>query len=444
MAVASLGWATSAWPLQEAGGLTIGVGVHLSGGKRDLERSLAMLQEAGVTSFRDDAPWESVEVTPGRLVVPERWDALVDAATAKGLSPLVILDYGNRFYDRGDKPISPAAVEAFARYVEALVGHFRGRVTRYEIWNEWDNTTGHTTRGSPADYVRLVARAYERIKALDPTSQVLAGAVTAEGLRDPPAGSGFLSTAIRQGLLSHTDALSVHTYIHCRRAAAPEDWFRWMLEVQARLEELAGQRVPLYITEMGWPSLEGHCGVSELQQGRYLARLLLLARALDFVRGLWWYDLQDDGTDPSDREHHFGLVRWDMTPKPAYAAMASLAALVQQSSGLGLPVVEPDGLWKMRLRTPDREIWAVWSAEPGHCFSMAVRDTSYLQPTGRAPLGASGAEIRRPAHAAATVVAGPAPTLVWGSPGKLTLERGQAAPCPEEDSAVVHTVSLAR
>ncbi|GAB2573501.1 hypothetical protein ISP15_04500 [Dyella jejuensis] len=54
----------------------------------------------------------------------------------------------------------------------------------------------------------------------------------------------------------------------------------------------------------------------------YLARFMALARASRYVRGVWWYDLIDDGSDPDNRENRFGLFNQDGTPKPAARRIA--------------------------------------------------------------------------------------------------------------------------
>jgi hypothetical protein len=39
------------------------------------------------------------------------------------------------------------------------------------------------------------------------------------------------------------------------------------------------------------------------------------------VKGIWWYDFMNDGLDPREYEHHFGLVDEQGQPLPAYQAM---------------------------------------------------------------------------------------------------------------------------
>lgn len=66
-------------------------------------------------------------------------------------------------------------------------------------------------------------------------------------------------------------------------------------------------------------------GQSEVVQGRYVPRLFLENFRLGVVRS-YLYELVDEFVDPDggDREAHFGLLRHDLSPKPAYRALTSL------------------------------------------------------------------------------------------------------------------------
>jgi len=39
-----------------------------------------------------------------------------------------------------------------------------------------------------------------------------------------------------------------------------------------------------------------------------------------------WYDWRDDGADPNDKQHHFGVVHQDLSLKPAYTAAKTLTS----------------------------------------------------------------------------------------------------------------------
>jgi polysaccharide biosynthesis protein PslG len=41
------------------------------------------------------------------------------------------------------------------------------------------------------------------------------------------------------------------------------------------------------------------------------------------LKGIWWYDFQDDGTVATNVEDNFGLVHADLSPKPGFFALTS-------------------------------------------------------------------------------------------------------------------------
>jgi hypothetical protein len=84
-----------------------------------------------------------------------------------------------------------------------------------------------------------------------------------------------------------------------------------------------GRRLPIWITEVGWPT--DPSGSSDSRSAQLLVRCYLLAISRD-VQNVAWYDCHDDGTDPSYNEHHFGILYHDLTPKPSYFAYRTMAA----------------------------------------------------------------------------------------------------------------------
>jgi hypothetical protein len=59
------------------------------------------------------------------------------------------------------------------------------------------------------------------------------------------------------------------------------------------------------------------------------------------------YDLRDDGDDPENAEHRFGLVRTDWSPKPSYFAVQRVCSLLSDPVTLFSPT------WKTEI-VPDR------------------------------------------------------------------------------------------
>jgi hypothetical protein len=63
--------------------------------------------------------------------------------------------------------------------------------------------------------------------------------------------------------------------------------------------------------------------------------MLLTNYALGLAGSVWFKDRDAPEPSPGDIEHHFGLLRDDLDPKPAYEAVATLA----QGRKSGTPMI---------------------------------------------------------------------------------------------------------
>jgi len=342
----------------------VGACTHFSQGKGLLDLNLDRIRHGGIASIRDEVGWGAVEREKGKLVMPEQFDAYVRRAADQGVSVLLILDYANRFYDDGDRPRSPEAIEGFCRYAEFVVRHFGKRVRLYEIWNEWDISIGmpqqYRKGGSAEDYVKLLKAVYPRIKAADPGVTVMAGACTSGGVK-----KGWLEETVKLGALDSCDAISIHSYNYSDKfpQRGPEACSAWMTGVQEMLRKYKGRDVPFYVTEMGWPTHVGKNGTDPELSGSYLARLYLLARTSPSFKGIWWYDFQDDGWKPEYNEDNFGLVRPDLTAKPAYDVLKNISPVVANGQYIDRLSAKDENLWVLRFKAGREDCWVLWSAE---------------------------------------------------------------------------------
>jgi hypothetical protein len=354
--------------------LQMGVSVHLAGGGPGVPRQLSLIAQTGATSVRDEVLWAGVELEKGHLAVPSQVDDLVNQTLKAKLQPLLVLDYGNRLYDSGDKPLSPEAVSAFTRYAVFVVQHFKGRVHIYEMWNEWNGMVGNTHRGTARDYVKLIRTVYPAIKAVDPSAVFLGGAIG--GLK-----LDWLSAVLSGGGLGFFDALSIHPYNFDMPARTADTWAHDMSTTETVIHRYtSGRDIPLYITEMGWPTYAGSGGSSPAEAAAYLAQMLLLARTLPFLKGIWWYDFRDDGWNASNKEDNFGLVDPNLKAKPAFQALTAVAQLIGQSSAVDVVSSgNPDlRAVKFHLAANNQVVLALWNASQSGSIKVRVLGSSPL------------------------------------------------------------------
>jgi hypothetical protein len=381
-----------------------GVGVHVGQNRNPLPATERALAQTGVSTFRDEVFWHRIETKPGVLLFPDSLkdlDQLVTDAQKQGRRPLLILDYGNPLYDDGGLIRSPEGIAAYVRYVRFVVRYFRGRVDQFEIWNEWNIGSGGTQEqklaryGSPQEYAALLRAAYTAIKVENPSAVVIGGAFAGYDY-------AWIDTFGRAGGFNSLDGFSIHPYVFSEgrpvpqapaavgvttglagverfvsmltpeaRAdtpfrpapGTPESAIKHLDDLKSRIDVLAPARnVRIYVTEAGWPTQKGAHGVSDETSAAYLQRFMLLAKARPWIAGVWWYDLFDDGDDAQNKEHRFGLLAKNGTPKPALQALADLQSVLASPSR---PTVETssDGHVTVTARRADgKPFSASWLA----------------------------------------------------------------------------------
>jgi hypothetical protein len=407
-------------PAANAQNFLVGVCTHMGQERGAAGQTLALLTRAGIGSFRDEVYWGQVEKRRGHLAFPNQLGELervIESAHARGVEPLLILDYGNVSYDGGGYPQTEEAIEAFARYAEFVVEHFKGRVRYYEIWNEWNGGIGvdkrfrTATARQASSYLPLLKKVYPRIKAIDPSITVLGGAVApAPGYRQ------WVMDLMELGGGSYMDGLSLHQYVFDKDPSNPEQLAQWLQSLHADIGSRPnGRDLPIYITEVGWPTHFGQNRTSPDLAAAYLSRLFFSLRTLDFVKGIWWYDLRDDGSDPLNFEDNFGLVDNAYSPKPTYKTLALVAPLISDSQGA--KAVVQGSVWAVRVRGQAHgdtiALWSLGNPVSAVIQTRASKDGSlFIQSTSQPVDQENQSAIRAGLTPIRVNVSAPFPTLL--------------------------------
>jgi hypothetical protein len=153
----------------------------------------------------------------------------------------------------------------------------------------------------------------------------------ASGLKFVGPSMAFVKNGQRVGDISD---VVTHGNLHTYAAGGMPDG---LYEKQAQqAAAMYGQR-PLIVTETGYHNAMNNRGsqppISEAAAAKYIPRLFFQS----FNAGIektYLYEFLDEGDDPgqTNQEFHFGLVRYDGTPKPAFVAIQNLIAILRDSS----------------------------------------------------------------------------------------------------------------
>lgn len=316
-----------------------GVGANLDQGENAPTTLLPIIRNAGFSWVRAELSWDGIEPRPGVFTFPAQFDESMRLASSMGITTLVLLDYGNAaayprlFKKKASFPMTAAAREQFVRYVQQVVGRYGKEVNAWEVWNE-----PHFQEIGYGTYVALLKAVYPEIKKLAPHAQV----VSCGGDWGGNPIDACIDAIIRAGALQYQDGFSIHPYMY---PSTPEVGYEgpgtpvtpvsvetvwpYLKRFIARHPKANGQLLQLWVSEIGWPSAPYSAQQSAWTQAANLARTYLISRRYGVARGVCWYDLVDDGTDPTDKESNFGLLRADLSPKPAFVAAAVLASTLE-------------------------------------------------------------------------------------------------------------------
>lgn len=300
----------------------------------DLDRDLAAARELGSSRYRFDVDWSVVERSRGSY----DWapvDRVVNAVLAAGLTPLGVLAYAPDWAETagtGSFHGAPVDIAAFAAFAGAAAERYNGRITDWEIWNEPNNDAFWAPRADPATYTALLQQSYRTIKAVQPGSTVLAGALSpaengAGGDMEPLT---FLARMYDAGAGGSFDAVSVHPYsfpaMPTDPATAGWNTFQKMPGLHDLMAAHGDGGKPLWITEFGAPTGSSRVAVSPEVQAAYLTDGLSAVAGLGYVHTVLIYSIRDSGTNAADPEQNFGLLDVNFTPKPAFGAVQQLVA----------------------------------------------------------------------------------------------------------------------
>jgi hypothetical protein len=281
---------------------SIGVVVHFQYTDTAYARQaelIARMRELGVDHVREG--------------MPDQPDALL-----AGLSALRAAGIRATLVGKVDRDPNEAVAESVA-----VMG---GSIDAFEAPNELDNSGAPDWAAQLRSYVPALASAARR---LAPKVPVIGPSFIDSGDRNrlPRSLPGMFNGHPYAGGLEPEPALS-QALIE-RRVSAP--------------------RRGAVFTEVGYHdalhSSAGQPPASEAAAAVYIPRLLMTAFGAG-VRRTFVYELVDEKPDPGliDPEQHFGLLRNDLSPKPAFTAVQTMIGAIKSSPG---PAATPQLAWRM-------------------------------------------------------------------------------------------------
>lgn len=369
---------------------TFGVAVKLL----DLTpQDFELLHDAGITWVRSGIRWHLTETTKNTYNFSTYDGPLQDLKTI-GARPLLTLNYSNPLYESTvttttllgkpstmvRPPGSPDAIAAYQRWAGQTARHFSPLNPILELWNEPDHPTFWPPKPDPAAYVDLAAPACRAIKDTLPSARVLAPALA---YMPQPDGqnTNFIRYVLRSPLMACATAVSVHPY---QPSEGPRGFATSFDMLKDIMKAAKHANFPIIASEWGYStyvkpwyrsSIDPRPTISDDDQANYLIQ----QQMLHFSEGVplsIWYNWRDDGTDPENREHHFGLLRFNGTPKPAYQAVKLMISKLGACRYAGKIPPPSQATIILKLACGTSSALVGWSTTPATLILANARDIS--------------------------------------------------------------------
>jgi hypothetical protein len=294
------------------------------------DRVFAGVAATGVGWVRVDMPWSWVE--PHGPTIRNghgHWggiDSVVQAADRYGLKLIPVLGFTPSWAsDSGELWAFPYS-QPFEEFFAAALRRYP-QIPAWELWNEPNFERFAKPRPDPAGFVEFLRAARRARDSVGSSAKLISGGLAPGADIDIVT---WVNEMAMRGGLGLIDGLGVHPY----SVADPDDPRSWMMQLEALHEQLADlgrPDLPLWLTEYGAPTVPVANGygpaLTEPQQADRLRTAFALATRFDWIANLTWYEYQDSCNDMQfDPECNFGLVRSDLSPKPAYDALREVVA----------------------------------------------------------------------------------------------------------------------
>ncbi len=281
----------------------------------------------GFKKARIQGGWAKTETQPG--VYNWQWlDEIIHDMVKQGVEPWACLCYGNKLYESGGGtrlgaglPSSGQALEAWKKWVRAMVERYDEQVDEWEVWNE-PNLRG--SNGARA-YARFLIQTAQTIRDVQPDATIIAMAMA--GVK-PGFTDEVLTILAKQDKLHLVNEITYHPYKH-----NPDESY---VQV-ARLKDVVAKQSPhisIRQGENGAPSARRRTKAlsnydwTELSQAKWALRRLLGDLGRDIPSS--YFAIMD--MKYPDEMNMKGLLKSteDQTveyAKPAYYALQNLAAV---------------------------------------------------------------------------------------------------------------------
>jgi len=310
---------------------------------------------AGVHWVRDRLAWAHMEPKKGRFVAANKYDASARIQAEAGLRVLQVNHSSPRWANPNGKRF-PLDLRDTYRFHRQIARRWKGRVAAFEPWNEADIDVfgGHTG----AEMASLQKAAYLGLKAGNPDALACLNVFAVPN-------EAILGDLHANRAWPYFETFNLHHY-------APVDRYP---QIYAAFRRASAGR-PLWVTEFARPvPWSGDQKAKEPTEAdlRVQAERLPQVFAASLHQGphACFYFLLPHY---SERQTQFGILRPDLTPRPAFIALAAVGRLLADARPVGrltgLAAHVRAFLFQARPDGKPRAVLVAWTAGDGTTLDL--------------------------------------------------------------------------
>lgn len=383
--------------------------------RMDAVASLCSL--AGVNWVRDRLSWPEMEPKRGAFFGPNKYDDAASAQSRAGLQVLQVIHASPAWANKNGKRF-PADLRDAYRFFEAMARRWRGQVIAFEPWNEADIPMfgGHTG----AEMAALQKAAYLGLKAGNPDLIACLNVFAHHNTNQ-------LADLHDNEAWPYFDTYNLHHY---------ESFDRFPKLYADHRAVSAGR--PLWVSECAVPvkwagdeKLKEPTDADLRVQAERVAKTF--ACSLHEGSAATFYFLLPHYVEGQTQ---FGIVRPDLTPRPAYVALAAVGRLLADAKPLGrLPSNDPNVrafLFRARPDGKETEMLVAWTTNGVAQLRLPMAPVAGYDHLGRArelksefQLGTAPQFVLFPKGSARKLALSPAPEAspqLKGKPSTVVLQ----------------------
>ncbi len=395
--------------------------------QKELDSNLELIQASHFVWLRQFAYWDEIEPQPGRYDW-SGWDAIARAMRQYPQLELVAVLMNTPEWARASSAVltstaPPQSLADFAIFVRAFAARYGDVIDYYQIWDEPNlGDAWGSLPPRPAEYVALLATAYQAIQAADPGAAVIAAALapTAEVGGQNISDIRFLNAMYQHGAREYMDAAAAKPYGF---SSSPLDRtvdeavlnFSRMIALREVMTANDDARTALWASNWGWNALPADWSgdasiwgaVTADEQIEYTLRAFdRVHRELPWLGAMILHHWQPDA-GASSAQWGFALVQPDSQPSRLLQAIQNYNFPRQAQNGLYHPrtaFARYSGVWEFSelgadigwLETSDSQLeFDFFGTE----LAMLLREDDYVaflypsidgQPANATPQDASG------------------------------------------------------